>query len=168
MRTMRTIFLMLLLVVAAGAQAMSPDLQPPTVSLYDLRIVDLNPQRQTFAVRLLVKNPNLAEIPLHEVRYRIELNGREIVQGRSEHPVTLPGLGQTVVDMQTVASVHAVIEQLDGMVRNGSLSASYRIHGEARLGTGAIVIPFDQGGSLDLRRLLGLVPPPSVPPPQTI
>ena len=54
MRTIRSTFLMMLLAAGAAAHALPPDLQPPTVSLYDLRIVDLNPDTQTFAVRLLV------------------------------------------------------------------------------------------------------------------
>ena len=169
MRTIRSTFLMMLLAAGAAAHALPPDLQPPTVSLYDLRIVDLNPDTQTFAVRLLVHNPNLAAIPLRELHYRIEVNGREIVHGRNDRPVTLPGLADTVVDMQAVASIHALIEQLDEIVRNGTLAASYRIRGDAKLGNGTLVIPFEQGGSIDLPRLLGIAPPrPNPVPPNTI
>ena len=159
---------LLALAQATVVFALPPDMQAPTVSLYDLRIVDLNPDTQTFAVRLLVKNPNLADIPLRQLRYQIELNGREIVHGRNDHPVILPGLGDTIVDMQAVASIHAAIQQLDEMMRNGTISASYRIHGEIRLGNGAIAIPFEQGGGIDLRQLMGIAPPRSEPPPRTI
>lgn len=169
MQTIRTVFLIILLAGATTASALPPDMQAPSVSLYDLRIVELNPDTQTFAVRLRVKNPNLAAIPLRQLRYWIELNGQEIVHGRNDHPVILPGLGEAIVDMRAVASMPTVIQQLDDMMRNGTLAASYRIHGEARLGNGAIAIPFEQGGSIDLQQLMGIAPPPSTPaPPKTI
>ncbi len=145
-----------LLLRAGTAFALPADMEPPTLKLAGIRVIDLNPERQTFAVKLLVGNPNMFDIPLHSLDCHLEINGQSFAHGTRDQPITLPGGGEQVVELRAVTSMNELLRQIQTMVAEGDTSASYRIHGDLRVGDGTVPMPFDQRGELDLRELMGL------------
>jgi LEA14-like dessication related protein len=145
-----------LLLGTGMAQALPADMEAPTLKLAGIRIIDINPQQQTFAVKLLVANPNMFDIPLRSLKYDIEINGQPFAHGSRDQPVTLPGGGEQVVEVRAVTSLNELLKQLQTMALAGDTSASYRIRGDVRVGEGTVPMPFDQRGEVDLRELMGL------------
>jgi len=157
-RTLKALHLVYacLLPGAGTAIALPADMEPPTLKLVGIRVIDLKPERQTFAVKLLVGNPNMFDIPLRSLDCHLEINGQPFAQGTRDQPVTLPGGGEQVVELRAVTSMNELLQQIQTMVAEGDTSASYRIHGDVRVGDGTVPMPFDQRGELDLRELMGL------------
>lgn len=155
-----------LLVSAGTATALPADMDPPTLKLVGIRVIDLRPERQTFAVKLLVGNPNMFDIPLRRLDCDIEINGRSFAHGTRDQPITLPGGGEQVVELRAVTSLNELLRQIQAMVAEGDTSASYRIHGDVRVGDGTVPMPFEQRGVLDLRELMGLGPDRATPAPK--
>ncbi|MCG3144996.1 MAG: hypothetical protein HONDAALG_02531 [Gammaproteobacteria bacterium] len=158
-RTLKALHLLwcaCLLPGAGAAIALPADMEPPTLKLAGIRVIDLRPERQIFAVKLLVGNPNMFDIPLRSVDCHIEINGQSFAHGTRDQPITLPGGGEQVVELRAVTSLNELLRQIRTMVAEGDTSASYRIRGEVRVGDGTVPMPFDQRGALDLRELMGL------------
>lgn len=158
-RTLKALHLLwcaCLLPGAGAAIALPADMEPPTLKLAGIRVIDLRPERQIFAVKLMVGNPNMFDIPLRSVDCHIEINGQSLAHGTRDQPITLPGGGEQVVELRAVTSLNELLRQIRTMVAEGDTSASYRIRGEVRVGDGTVPMPFDQRGALDLRELMGL------------
>ncbi|MCG3202181.1 MAG: hypothetical protein NFCOHLIN_02060 [Gammaproteobacteria bacterium] len=155
-----------LLLGAGTAIALPADMEPPTLKLVGIRVIDLSPERQTFAVKLLVGNPNMFDIPLRSLDCDIEINGQPFAHGTRDQPITLPGGGEEVVELRAVTSLNELLRQIQAMVAAGDTSASYRMHGDVRVGDGTVPMPFDQRGELDLRELMGLGRDRAAPAPE--
>jgi LEA14-like dessication related protein len=136
--------------ILTGCTALSLD--PPSVTLVHLELIEASLFEQRFAVRLRVLNPNNREIAIAGLRFEVEVNNQPFARGVSNRPVTLPPLGEALLDVTAVTGLAGLIRQIDEAIRGGSGDMAYRIKG--LLVTDAHVsLPFDTGGKLDLRQL---------------
>lgn len=151
-------FLVATLLLLSGCGGLPSKIDPPTVSLSDLRIVDMNLLEQTFAIKLRVQNPNAFDIPVHGLNYALELNGSEVAHGVNNQSVTFPALGEQIVEVNATTNLSSLLTQLGELANNG-MNANYRLRGNFRAGSGlnsVIPIPFDQRGEIGLGGLMGL------------
>jgi LEA14-like dessication related protein len=158
MRKSRFSVIAMLLLMLSGCGGLPSKIDPPSVSLSDLRIVDMNLLEQTFAIKLRVQNPNAFDIPIHGLNYALELNGSEIAHGVNNQSVTFPALGEQIVEVNATTNLSSLLSQLGELAKNG-MNASYRVRGNFRAGSGLnsiIPIPFDQKGEVGLGGLMGL------------
>ncbi|MEZ5446309.1 MAG: LEA type 2 family protein [Gammaproteobacteria bacterium] len=158
MRMIKHTLLALALAALAACGGLPSKIDPPSVSLSGLRIVDMNLLEQTFAIKLRVKNPNDFDIPIHGLTYALELNGQEVAQGVNNQSVTFPALGEEFVEVNATTNLPTILNQLVEMSRSG-MNASYRVHGSFRAGKGVqgyVPIPFDQKGEVGLGGLMDL------------
>ncbi|MFO1436338.1 MAG: LEA type 2 family protein [Gammaproteobacteria bacterium] len=155
-RSIGVAVLMFVALISGATAALPLDLDPPQVSLAGIRIAKLTPNEQSVVLSLRVRNPNMMDIPLHSMRYQLELNGERVASGRRDKPVTLPGGAEKTVDVEADASLQEVINQMQQMAGKGFSPVKYRLHGEFRLGNGSTPMPFDQSGSIDLSDLAGI------------
>ncbi|MGQ0657323.1 MAG: LEA type 2 family protein [Chromatiales bacterium] len=131
-------------------------IDPPSVSLADVRLVDMNLMEQTFALKLRVQNPNAFDIPLHGLNCEVDLNGQQVARGVNNQSVTLPGLGEQIVEVRAITSLNSLLQQLTELARSGTPSVNYRIKGNLRVGNGLVPLPFDQGGEVGLGSFMGI------------
>ncbi|MEZ5626289.1 MAG: LEA type 2 family protein [Rhodocyclaceae bacterium] len=135
----------------AGCASLPLNMQPPEVSVSDLRLLDVGLLEQRFGLSLRVLNPNDAEIPIDGLSFTVELNGKPC-QGREQ-----PG-GHRAAPQRGHARgrsrqlTHRLLRQFGAMAK-GQERIDYRIHGT--LGTGRLFggVPFDQKGEVDFADL---------------
>ena len=147
-----------LLIGLTGCGGLPRKIEPPSVSLSDVRLVDMNLLEQTFAIKLRVQNPNAFDIPIRGLTYALELNGSEVAHGVNDQSVTFPALGEQFVEVNATTNLSNILTQLGELARNG-VNARYRVRGNFRAGSGlnsVIPIPFDQKGEVGLGGLMGL------------
>ncbi len=135
---MRCASIILSLIGAAGLVGCS-SVQTPTIQVVDARVVEQTPEGVTLEFTLEGNNPNSASLPLREVSYALEVDGRRVFSGRRSAEATLRRLG----DQRFL--LPAVVPSSDA---TGSLEGSeYRLAGTAvYLAPGAIAeILFDSG-----------------------
>lgn len=157
----RLAYLCVSMVLLTGCTGLPSKIDPPSVSLADVRLVDMNLMEQTFALKLRVQNPNTFDIPVHGLNYQVELNGQQLARGVNDQSVTLPGLGEEIVEVQAITSLNSLLQQLTELARTGNPSVSYRIKGNLRVGSSLLPLPFDQSGEvgLDILPLMRTKPP---------
>jgi LEA14-like dessication related protein len=144
-------------------------MDPPQVELAGVRVLEMSPGKQTLALKLRVHNPNMLDIPLHSLRYQLDLNGEPLVRGDRQQPITLPGGKDQIVEVKAIVSVQQIILQVQQMAAQGEFGIDYRLHGELRVGNGSVPMPYEQRGRIDLHDLLPFDrKPPAQPKPQYI
>lgn len=134
--------------VLAACAGLPIGLESPKVSLADISVAGGGLLEQRFALKLRVQNPNDRDIPLDGLSFTVELNGLEFAHGVSNRPVVLARLSDTLVDVEGVSNLGAVIRQLQQAAGGeGREAFTYRIHG--KLASGLLgSIPFDRQGEV--------------------
>jgi len=123
-------------------------LQAPSVTVADLQVVEASLLEQRFVFKLRVQNPNDREIPVQGMSFEVTINDELFARGVSNKTATLPRLSETMMEVDAVSDLSAILRQIGALRRDGKSSASYRIRG--RLFTGLLVdLNFENSGVLD-------------------
>jgi LEA14-like dessication related protein len=130
---------------------MGMTLQSPSVTLAHMDVIEVGLFEQRFAFKLRVLNPNNQEIPVTGLSFEVELNGEPFAKGVSNKPVTVPRLGEALLEVTAVSGFTGILRQINEASRGSRDAMSYRIKG--RLVTGSFGgINFDESGKLGLPR----------------
>jgi LEA14-like dessication related protein len=146
----RRIFIavILLAVLLPGGCAVM-EIQSPSVTLAGIEVIEAGLFEQRLAFKLRVLNPNNVEIPISGLSFEVELNGEPFAKGVSNKPVTVPRLGEAVLDVTAVTGFAGLIRQIQGLSRGNIDAIAYRIKG--RLVTGSSYgMNFDERGKLEM------------------
>ncbi|MBU2053782.1 MAG: LEA type 2 family protein [Proteobacteria bacterium] len=137
-----TLSVVLLLAGCAGMM-----LQSPSVTLAGMEVLEATLFEQRFAFKLRVQNPNAMEIPITGLSFSVELNNQPFAKGVSDKPVTVPPLGEAVLEVTAVSGLGGILRQIKELRHPNRDSVSYRIKG--RLMTGSFgSLDFDENGRL--------------------
>lgn len=148
------------LAVAAGCGLLPPpDSKPPTVTLSDLSVTEVNLQRVRMTVRLEAHNPNSIDIPLSDVRFELALFGQPFTRGTvPEQRVTLPASASREVPVEFVVAASDLGALLRRLSAGPWPDAVWELKGSARWGASPLPIAFEKrGDSGSLRRLKELL-----------
>lgn len=124
-------------------------LEPPDVSLADVRFLSAGLLQQDVELLLSVGNPNTRPLPLNGLRVALELNGQPLARGYTGQAVTLPRLTTTTVPVRARIGSLDLVQQI--LTLGNRQTVDYVLSGEAivdRLFTDAI--PFRQSGALNV------------------
>ncbi|MBL8438684.1 MAG: LEA type 2 family protein [Zoogloeaceae bacterium] len=134
-----------------GCGGLTLGLDAPKVALSDIRLVGGGLVEQRFLLTLRVTNPNNRDLEVDSLTYEVELNGEPFAHGTSHRPFTLRALDDTLVEVEGVSNLAALLDQLQGLLRgpNGPEALPYRIHGRLRSGSFGF-LPFDRKGEIRL------------------
>lgn len=113
-------------------------LQPPSVTVASLRVIEANLLEQRFLFKLRVQNPNDYDIPVKGMSFEITINDEPFVKGVSDKPYTLARLSETMVEVAAVSDLSGILRQIGALREGNKKSVAYRVRG--RLLTG---LPFD-------------------------
>lgn len=158
---MRTSAMRALLVLVAFALAactgMPARVEPPSVTVSDVRMGTAGVFEQQFFVKLRIQNPNDNDLQIKGSSFELELNDQPFAKGVSAQSVTVPRFGSEFVEIEAVSSLGNIVRQAGVMTSDtGMEKFRYRIKG--KLATrNAGPLPFDERGDLSL----GGAPAPS-------
>ena len=136
----------------AGCAATGTLEEAPRVSLVNVRPVDFQLLEQRYRVTLRVQNPNAAELRVRGLSYEVYLNDELFGTGVSGERTTVPGFGETTVDVDVVSNLARLLEQFEWLrgQTDGPRSVSYRLEGTITLEGSLTKIPFERAGVLEL------------------
>jgi LEA14-like dessication related protein len=147
---MRILALALTMLVAACATAIS---KPPVVTLAGVDLESIGLFEQRYVLQLRVMNPNDADIPIEGLTFDVELNGMRFASGVSNSAVTVPRLGEALLEVRATSNLASVMRQLHDLQKGGRGSLDYRIKGSLRV-SGYGALPFEKGGELSFPDLV--------------
>jgi len=124
-------------------------LQAPSVTLVGLKAIEASLLEQRFVVQLRVQNPNGVAIPITGMSFELYLNGQLFATGVSAQPVTLPRMGEAIVEIMVVSDLASLFRQVLEWRKMKQPSLAYLIKG--RLVTDAISdLHFENSGKIKM------------------
>lgn len=134
---------------AAGCSYLAGVRQRPEVSVAAIELLEIGMLEQRYVVRLRIQNPNDVELPVDGMAFAVELNGQNFAKGVSDQAVTVPRMGEAVLEVHAVSTLGKVWKQLRELQKGTRDRVDYRLSGRILLkGLGSI--PFEQSGEVAL------------------
>ena len=135
-------------VLLLGACASVPlGLDAPQVSLSDVSLQGGGLFEQRIGLVLRVVNPNRRELAIDGLTFDVELNGKKFAHGVSDKALTIPGLGEALIDVSAVTSLGDVLRQLGALGERRGIV--YRLYGKVLM-SGFGALPFERKGEVSL------------------
>jgi LEA14-like dessication related protein len=125
-------------------------MEPPSVTVSDVRMGTAGILEQQYFVKLRIQNPNDDDLQVKGASFELELNDQPFAKGVSARSVTVPRFASEFIEVETFSGISSILRQLGSMSSSGGVeNFRYRIKG--RLATrNAGAIPFDERGDLKL------------------
>lgn len=144
MRTLKSLglFSLVFALVACAGLGGAP-MQPPRVSLVDLRVQDVKLFEQRYGMELRVQNPNSVPLPIVGMEYSVRLNETEFGKGVSRKTITVPAYGEAVVQVDLVSSIWGLLQRVQEL-QKGRLPQGLKVQiaGGVSLARTAEPLPF--------------------------
>jgi len=149
---MRRFFAYWLVILLAGCAGLSGLSQKPEISLAGLELAEFKLFEQRFKMKLRIQNPNDADLRINGLTFDVDLGGQPFAKGLSERAVTVPRLGEAILDVQATSNLGSVLKQLRELKKRGRDRVDYRLSGRVDVdGYGSI--PFDRRGDVQMPAL---------------
>ncbi len=149
---MKCIVLILFLGMAAlvtGCTQLAGIKQDPDITLAGIELVELGLLEQRFIVKLRIHNPNDVALHINGMSFDVELNGTSFAKGLSDKVVTVPRMGETVIEVKATSTFGMVWKQLNQLQKSSHNKVDYRLFGRLFLqGLGSV--PFEQKGDVSM------------------
>jgi len=135
----------------AGCAGIGKPLEPPRVSLADIRVEEFTGFETHFKIQLRVINTNDVDLNVKGIEAELEVNGQSFAAGVSNTPVKIPSFGTELVTIAVYSSVIKMFRSVYGLHESEELK--YRLNGKLRVAgdnTLATTLPFESEGVVTL------------------
>ena len=135
----------------AGCAGLGKPLEPPHVSLADIRVESFTGFETVFQIQLRVINTNDTDLNVKGLEAQLEINEQPFATGVSNTPVKIPSFGTELVTVALYSSVIKMFRSVYGLHESEELK--YRLYGKLRVSgdsTFATTLPFESAGEVTL------------------
>lgn len=120
----------------------------PTVILKSVKPLKLGLTKQELAFFLEVSNPNSFELPIQNLSFIANLEGKEVAKGISNDRVTLPANGKAVLEIIVNARIQRILGQILSLNSKSDNELNYDVSGFVKLANWPLKIPFNADGQV--------------------
>jgi LEA14-like dessication related protein len=155
----RTILLVRLLaailacLAIAGCAGIGKQLEPPRVSLANIRVEEVSGLETAFEIQMRVFNANDVDLKVTGIKADLDVNGRPFATGVSNSSVEISSYGTELVTVTVYSSVIKMFKSVYGLKESEELK--YRLNGKIRVSAGNGVVPtslpFESEGQVSLK-----------------
>ena len=140
-------------VLLIGCAGVGKQLDPPRISLADIRIQEVSGLETAFEIQMRVFNANDIDLKVKGIKAELEINGQPFATGVSNTPVEIPSYGTELVTITVYSSVIKMFKSVYGL--QGSEELKYRLNGKVSVSAGnnimPISLPFESEGQVSLK-----------------
>ena len=137
----------------AGCAGVGKQLEPPRVSLANIRVAEVSGLETAFEVQMRVFNTNDVDLKVKGIKAELEINGQPFATGVSNSPVEIPSYGTELVTVTVYSSVIKMFKSVYGLKESEELK--YRLNGKIRVSAGNNMmptsLPFESEGQVSLK-----------------
>jgi LEA14-like dessication related protein len=149
---MKKLAALFLAVILGGCAALEPALEPPSLSLTGIRVLDVSLFEQRFVLNIRMQNPNPVELPVTGMNIQLDINEVEFGRGVSNQAVTVSAYGETVFEITLVSNVARLVDQIRTLESGKGESLRYRLAGGISVANRLGKLPFDYHGEIGQQR----------------
>lgn len=145
-----SLLLMIISLGVGGCASLSPNHEPPTVTLSSFRALPSEGMAPEFEIGLRILNPNAAALELQGIVYTVSVQGFELVKGVGRDFPLIEGYSEEEITLSASANLLTGIRFFGDMMTNQQQSLTYDF--EARLDIGGLFssVEVSESGSIDL------------------
>jgi LEA14-like dessication related protein len=147
MSSVRLLAILLALVFTASCASLGTGLEPPEVSLVNLKPLAGTGFEQQFEITLRVLNPNSVPLEGDGIDLQLDVNGRRLARALSSERFVIPRLGDATVTLVATTNVIDVFRQVV-VLPNAGGRFDYLLSGRVLLDGSAGWLNFTREGSL--------------------
>ena len=148
-----SIIIFSILVLLCGCAGVGQQLDPPWISLANIRVEEVTGLETAFQIQLRVFNANDINLNVKGIKAELEVNGQPFATGVSNTPVEIPSYGTELVTVTVYSSVIKMFKSVYGLKESEELK--YRLNGKIRLSAGNDMmpasLPFESEGQVSLK-----------------
>ena len=144
------LFALLTLGLSACAGLNIGGVQPPLVSLTDLKLQNAGLFAQEYQLQLQVQNPNPFPLPVRGLDYSLKLNGQNFARGVSNMAASIPAFGSQRMDLSVSSNVARIVQQINTFSKGGNNRFSYTLSGNFYLSDNPVGLAFEYSDQIDL------------------
>ena len=137
----------------AGCAGVGKQLEPPRISLANIRIQEVAGLETAFEIQMRVFNANDVDLKVKGIKAELEINGRPFATGVSNTPVEIPSYGTELVTITVYSSVIKMFKSVYGLKESEELK--YRLDGKISVSAGnqmmPTTLPFESEGQVSLK-----------------
>lgn len=151
-----TVLLILAMSVSAcsSVNALRQIVDPPKVSLANVKLVSAGLLEQRYRLSLRVQNPNGVPIPIRGLDYSVSLAGAEFANGVSASSFTLPANGEDLVEIDVSTNLIDSARRVYALLKSGDDRVAYGLSGNVQVDLPFVKsLPFSRNGEVNLTGL---------------
>jgi hypothetical protein len=114
------------LVLLTGCAGLTPQLDPPKVSIDSFTSLPSSGGAPRFEIKLRVANPNKQTLDIAGISYSVELLGKEVISGVTNDVPTIKGYSEEVVTLEAGLQLFQLLRLLSGLGRTQADALDYR------------------------------------------
>ena len=140
------------LLALAGCAGVGKQLDPPRISLANIRVQEVTGLETSFQIQLRVFNANDVDLKVKGIKVVLEINGQAFATGVSNTPAEIPSYGTELVTVTVYSSVIKMFKSAYGL--KGSEELKYRLSGKLRVSGNNMLpttLPFESEGQVTLK-----------------
>jgi LEA14-like dessication related protein len=150
-KTLQKLFFPLLtLVILTGCAGIVNTVEPPYVSMSNLKLLNAGLFEQHYSLKLRIQNPNDFALPISGMTYHIYINERDFARGVSNKSFTVPPFGEEIIGLNIISNLSSILGQFEQLATGRMEKVSYRLTGSAKLKNRLREIPFEHKGEFEL------------------
>ncbi len=141
-----------LVVFLNGCAGIGQPLDPPRISLANIRVQEAAGLETAFQIQLRVFNANDVDLKVKGIKAELEINGQPFATGVSNTPVEIPSYGTELVTVTVYSSVIKMFKSVYGLKDSDELQ--YRLNGKLRASANnmpSTTLPFESEGQVTLK-----------------
>jgi LEA14-like dessication related protein len=110
----------------AGCASLTPELDPPKISLVSFKSLPGDSGAPRFEIKLRVINPNKQALDIAGISYSVELLDKELITGVANDVAPIAGYGEGVVTLEAGLQLLELLRLMASLGSAGSEPLEYR------------------------------------------
>jgi len=149
----RVLLMTWVLTVLTGCASLSTNMEPPQVTLSNVRVLGVTLLEQQYVLTMRIQNPNDRPLHISGLSFELDINGEKFANGVSNQKVTIPGYGQGTLDVTGTSTLAGLLRQLSELERMQELK--YGLKGKVKIADIPVPLHFEYEGVVPLSRQKG-------------
>jgi len=148
----KTVAILVAIITIAGCAGVGKQLDPPRISLANIRVQKVSGLETAFEIQMRVFNANDIDLNVKGISAELEINGQPFATGVSNTPVNIPSYGTELVTVTVYSSVINMFKSIYGLKDSEELN--YRLKGKVRVSGNNMTptsLPFESEGQVTLK-----------------
>ena len=131
------LFSLFFTLVLTGCATVLPDLDPPKVTIENIRSLPAEGAGPRFEIALRIVNPNQMSLDIAGISYSMDLLGKEVISGVTNEVPVIEGYTEEVVTLEAGINLFEVLRLISGLGRSNTDELDYRF--EAKIDFNGLV-----------------------------